>query len=137
MSTVYPDDYEKTIYSNRVAPALNGPNLNNNENATKDHSGRIAQLSSELDVVDGLVRNGGLNPRGPYVPGNTYAIRDLVSFEGKSYVCYIPNTNKLPTDPSYFQPAFDIMGAVVRNRTLVLNIPTGEETIYDGGTPDG
>jgi microcystin-dependent protein len=49
--------------------------------------------------VDGAV---GINWRGAYAGGTSYAVRDAVSYNGSSYYCIVASTGNLPTNATFW-----------------------------------
>lgn len=49
-----------------------------------------------------IVIGSALTSKGAYAGGTTYAINDLVTYNGSSYLCIAPTTGNLPTDGTYW-----------------------------------
>jgi hypothetical protein len=43
------------------------------------------------------------NWQGAYAGGTAYAVDDVVSYNGSSYVCILASTGNLPTNATYFE----------------------------------
>lgn len=54
-----------------------------------------------LDAINNLVITSGMVPKGAYAAGTDYAVGDLVSYQGSSYVMYVDAAaGTAPTDTS-------------------------------------
>lgn len=73
-----------------------------------------------------VVVSTNLNPRGEWDNSATYAVADVVSYQGSSYICVTGNTNELPTNTTYWQ----VLAAAGSNIVTVRN-NTGA-TLYKG-----
>lgn len=62
---------------------------------------RLVKLLDQVQIVNIM---GGIVPRGAYNPATDYAVGDLVTYNGSSYVMYLDAAaGTLPTNTTYWQ----------------------------------
>jgi hypothetical protein len=71
------------------------------------------------------------NWQGAYAGGTAYAVDDVVSYNGSSYICKLASTGNLPTDTTYW----DQMSSAGTNGTdLTTTLTTQGDLVYRDGS---
>ena len=71
------------------------------------------------------------NWKGTYNAGTAYAVDDVVSYNGSSYVCILASTNNLPTNTTYW----NVMSSAGTNGTdLTSTLTTQGDIVYRDGS---
>jgi hypothetical protein len=71
------------------------------------------------------------NWQGAYAGGTAYAIDDVVSYNGSSYICILASTGNLPTNATYFE---QMSSAGTNGTDLTSTLTTQGDILYRDGS---
>ena len=71
------------------------------------------------------------NWQGAYAGGTAYAIDDVVSYNGSSYICILASTGNLPTNATYFE---QMSQAGTNGTDLTTTLTTQGDLVYRDGS---
>ena len=87
---------------------------------------KLVKLLDQVQIVNIM---GGIVPRGAYDPATDYAVGDLVTYNGSSYVMYLDAVaGTLPTNTTYWQVVSGPSGAG-GGITRSVNVTSGSYTL--------
>lgn len=84
----------------------------------------IAEALARQEAIDAIQATlADIGSTAAYDPGTTYAIGDMVTFDGKLYRAKVATTGNLPTDTAFWEKVGDYatLGDVVAAHTLSIN----------------
>jgi hypothetical protein len=71
------------------------------------------------------------NWQGAYAGGTAYAVDDVVSYNGSSYICILASTGNLPTNATYFE---QMSSAGTNGTDLTTTLTTQGDLVYRDGS---
>ena len=74
------------------------------------------------------------NWQGAYAGGTAYAVDDVVSYNGSSYVCILASTGNLPTNATYFEQMSSAGTNGTNGTDLTTTLTTQGDLVYRDGS---
>ena len=74
------------------------------------------------------------NWQGAYAGGTAYAVDDVVSYNGSSYVCILASTGNLPTNATYFEQMSSAGTNGTNGTDLTTTLTTQGDIVYRDGS---
>src|SRR6056300_1341135 len=74
------------------------------------------------------------NWQGAYAGGTAYAVDDVVSYNGSSYICILASTGNLPTNATYFEQMSSAGTNGTDGTDLGTTLTTQGDLIYRDGS---